>query len=146
MKRYILPAAIAALSMLSCQKELADPAQPDQAPAPGELTEMTFSATVEENDTKTYIDATDGFKAFWETTDQIALYADGTKAEASFTVKEGTASGTTADFTGTVASGASASSLLFPQPVKTAADIDNAIIIDKVFFKFIITSSFFIIL
>ena len=59
MKRYILPAAIAALSMLSCQKELADPAQPDQAPAPGELTEMTFSATVEENDTKTYIDATD---------------------------------------------------------------------------------------
>lgn len=114
MKRYILPAAIAALSMLSCQKELADPAQPDQAPAPGELTEMTFSATVEENDTKTYIDATDGFKAFWETTDEIALYADGTKAEASFTVKEGTASGTTADFTGTVASGASAYYAVYP--------------------------------
>lgn len=114
MKRYILPAAIAALSMLSCQKELADPAQPDQAPAPGELTEMTFSATVEENDTKTYIDATGGFKAFWETTDEIALYADGTKAEASFTVKEGTASGTTADFTGTVASGASAYYAVYP--------------------------------
>lgn len=114
MKRYILPAAIAALSMLSCQKELADPAQPDQAPAPGELTEMTFSATVEENDTKTYIDATDGFKAFWETTDEIALYADGTKAEASFTVKEGTASGTTADFTGTVASGASEYYAVYP--------------------------------
>ena len=114
MKRYIWPAAIAALSMLSCQKELADPAQPDQAPAPGELTEMTFSATVEKNDTKTYIDATDGFKAFWETTDEIALYADGTKAEASFTVKEGTASGTTADFTGTVASGASAYYAVYP--------------------------------
>jgi hypothetical protein len=114
MKRYILPAAIAALSMLSCQKELADPAQPDQAPASGELTEMTFSATVEENDTKTYIDATDGFKAFWETTDEIALYADGTKADASFTVKEGTAPETTADFTGTVVSDASAYYAVYP--------------------------------
>ena len=114
MKKYILSAAVAALSMISCQKELADPTQPDQAPVAGELVEMTFSASVETDDTKTYIDAADGFKAFWEASDKIAVYADAQKTEQPFAVTEGSASGTFAYFRGTAPEGASAYYAVYP--------------------------------
>lgn len=114
MKKYILSAAVAALSMISCQKELADPIQPDQAPVAGELVEMTFSASVETDDTKTYIDAADGFKAFWEASDKIAVYADAQKTEQPFAVTEGSASGTFAYFRGTAPEGASAYYAVYP--------------------------------
>ena len=114
MKRYILPAAIAALSMLSCQKELADPTLQNQNQADGELVEMTFSADVESTDTKTYIDVADGFKVFWEATDEIAVYAGSVKAESSFAIKEETISGSSASFTGTIPSGASAYYAVYP--------------------------------
>ena len=123
MKKYIMTVAVATLTLLSCQKELTEQNPVNQDNDAGELMEMTFAASMEVTSEssqqqvspilKSYVNAADGFKVHWEQEDQITVYADNNKAESSFVIN-GEPNGSSASFSGTVASGASAYYAVYP--------------------------------
>ena len=119
--------AAVALIASACTKEIDAPASGAQNPAlsAGEPVEMTFGAVAETNALgKSYIDAADGYKPYWETSDKIAVY-DGTEAPKTFTVKS--SEGVTAVFEGMANSQAETFYAVYPASAAAVAMTDGNI-------------------
>jgi len=119
--------AAVALIASACTKEIDAPASGAQNPAlsAGEPVEMTFGAVAETNALgKSYIDAADGYKPYWEASDKIAVY-DGTEAPKTFTVK--TSEGVTAVFEGMANSQAETFYAVYPASAAAVAMTDGNI-------------------
>jgi hypothetical protein len=116
-KNYFAFAALAAVMMVSCAKEIA--IENTEIPAePGKVT-MTFQASAEET-TKAVLDS-DGKTVNWSGAEEIAVF-DNLSASANIFTANG--AGASTSFTGTVTDGSTSFVAVYPASAAVAFDDD----------------------
>ncbi|MBP5721128.1 MAG: hypothetical protein J6W82_08710, partial [Bacteroidales bacterium] len=117
MKKIGIIALLASVALASCNKEA--PEAPVTVPSDGNMVYTSFTAGGEDL-TKVVLNFAEGKNMQWLDSDVIAVF-DGVSKN-TFTVKQGSNTGATAEFEGTVDAGASSLYAVYPESAAAGLD------------------------